>query len=230
MIPMVAFLLSDVILTATAAGNSQSLDTIRDTAESYMRAEAGDSYGNVVIQAGRLDARLALAECASELKASRNAGQKPIGHVLVLIECTDPEPWRLYVPVEVKAFRDVVVSAVPIARGGVVTSSDVTLEARDVSAMPVTPLQDPGQAVQKTARRAIPAGAAITATMLESPRLVRRGEPVKIVASGPNLWISAPGEALQDGMEGESIQVRNSLSKMIIYAVVSAPGTVQVKY
>jgi flagella basal body P-ring formation protein FlgA len=55
---------------------------------------------------------------------------------------------------------------------------------------------------------------------------VRKGSLVTLLYEGRNLRMSVPGEAMADGVPGESIPVRNSQSRKQLYGVVRDASTV----
>ena len=89
-------------------------------------------------------------------------------------------------------------------------------------------LTDPAQAIGKRLRYPVATGAALNAGLLDLPPLVKRGQTVTIVSTGQGLEVRATGEALADGTNGETIRVRNSLTKKIIQATVLEAGLVRV--
>lgn len=59
--------------------------------------------------------------------------------------------------------------------------------------------------------------------------LVTPRRPVKLVVQSGALRVEAPGEVLQDGREGETVQVRNSSSKKQLFGRVIAADRVQIE-
>jgi flagella basal body P-ring formation protein FlgA len=57
---------------------------------------------------------------------------------------------------------------------------------------------------------------------------VRKGSLVTLLYEGKNLRLSAPGEAMADGVPGESIPVRNSQSRKQLYGIVRDASTVMI--
>jgi len=80
------------------------------------------------------------------------------------------------------------------------------------------------------AKRTLQAGKIISPGDLMAPLLVHRGQVVIIRVRTPNIFITAPGRAKQNGKFGEIIRVENLQSKKIIYARVSTSRTVNVEF
>jgi len=78
-------------------------------------------------------------------------------------------------------------------------------------------------------RRPIAAGTAIQKEWLDAPRLVQRGETVKVEVINGGAKLEAEGVAEAAGALGETITVRNPDSKRSFRARVEGPGKVSVK-
>lgn len=82
--------------------------------------------------------------------------------------------------------------------------------------------------VGKVARRTLLPGQPITINAVESPKLVRRGVPVRIVFTEGGLTIITYAEPMQSGSAGEVIRVRNTESGTVIVGVVQTDGSIVV--
>ncbi len=82
--------------------------------------------------------------------------------------------------------------------------------------------------VGKVARRTLLPGQPITINAIESPKLVRRGVPVRLVFTEGGLTIITYAEPMQSGSAGEVIRVRNTESGTVIVGVVQADGSIVV--
>lgn len=82
--------------------------------------------------------------------------------------------------------------------------------------------------VGKVARRTLLPGQPITINAVESPKLVRRGVPVRIVFTEGGLTIITYAEPMQSGSVGEVIRVRNTESGTVIVGVVQTDGSIVV--
>ncbi|MBO6277844.1 MAG: flagellar basal body P-ring formation protein FlgA, partial [Pseudomonas sp.] len=101
------------------------------TVEDYLATS--QTEGRYQIQVNNLDPRLRLAQCDKDLTASLESPAQPMGRVIVRVRCEGLSPWTIFVPAQVKLFRDVVTVNHPLKRGMVIDYPDVTLRERDVS-------------------------------------------------------------------------------------------------
>jgi flagella basal body P-ring formation protein FlgA len=82
--------------------------------------------------------------------------------------------------------------------------------------------------VGKVARRVLPKGHAIPINALRDPFMFKEGERVVLVFNAGGLNIEASGVALQPGVVGSLVSVRNSDTGVVIRGLVQSSGRVQV--
>jgi flagella basal body P-ring formation protein FlgA len=82
--------------------------------------------------------------------------------------------------------------------------------------------------IGKVARRVLPAGHAIPINALREPWVFKEGDRVPLVFASGGLSIEATGIALEPGVAGKLISVRNADTGIIVRGVVQASGRVQV--
>ena len=82
--------------------------------------------------------------------------------------------------------------------------------------------------VGKVARRVLQAGHAIPVNALRDPWVFKEGDRVPILFTTGGLSIEATGIALEPGVAGKLISVRNADKGIIVRGVVQVSGRVQV--
>src|SRR6185369_887679 len=112
--------------------------------------------------------------------------------------CPGADGWRHDVVVRASVSAKVLVAAASVPANRPLEAGDLALERRDVSATPDA-LSDMQLAAGKASKRALRAGDVVRSGWLLSPTLVRRGEPVRIVARSGGIEVTVAGEALDAG-------------------------------
>ncbi|MCU1783057.1 flagellar basal body P-ring formation chaperone FlgA [Pseudomonas sp. 13B_2.1_Bac1] len=196
------------------------------TVEDYLATT--QTPGRYEIQVSQLDPRLRMPMCDKELTATLESPAQPIGRVTVKVRCEGASPWTVFVPAQVKLFRDVVVVARPLKRTGIIGFEDVVLRERDISMINQGYLTSLDQAVGQKLTRPVVTDQVITLVHLEQAEVIRKGDQVVISASSGALQVKMPGEALSNGGMSEQIRVKNLNSNRVIKARVTAPGQVEV--
>jgi flagella basal body P-ring formation protein FlgA len=82
--------------------------------------------------------------------------------------------------------------------------------------------------VGKVARRVLPKGHAIPINAVREPYMFKEGERVALVFATGGLSIETSGVALQPGVVGTMVNVRNVDTGIIVRGTVKENGTVQV--
>ena len=196
------------------------------TVEDYLATS--QTQGRYEIEVKQLDPRLRLPMCDKELTATLESPAKPIGRVTVRVRCDGASPWTVFVPAQVRLFREVVTSTRPLKRAGIIEPGDVMLRERDISLINQGYLTDVEQAIGQKLVRPMVNDQVITLVHLEQAEVVRKGDQVVITARSGSLSVRMPGEALANGGMSEQIRVKNLNSQRVIKAQVTAPGQVEV--
>ena len=196
------------------------------TVEDYLATT--QTPGRYEIQVNPLDPRLRMPMCDKELTATLESPAQPIGRVTVKVRCEGASPWTVFVPAQVKLFRDVVVVARPMKRMGIIGFEDVVLRERDISLINQGYLTSVDQAIGQKLTRPVVTDQVMTLVQLEQAEVIRKGDQVVISASSGALNVKMPGEALSNGGMSEQIRVKNLNSNRVIKARVTAPGQVEV--
>ncbi|MHC8313350.1 flagellar basal body P-ring formation chaperone FlgA [Pseudomonas sp. GT1P32] len=196
------------------------------TVEDYLATS--QTEGRYEIQVNQLDQRLRMPMCDKELTASLESPAKPLGRVTVKVRCEGASPWTVFVPAQVRLFRDVVTVTRPLRRAGIVEPDDVTLRERDISLIGQGYFTSVDQAIGQRLTRPMVTDQVITLVHLEQAEVIRKGDQVVITARSGTLSVRMPGEALSNGGMAEQIRVKNLNSRRVIKAQVTAPGQVEV--
>src|SRR5207253_7487115 len=196
------------------------------TVEDYLATS--HTEGRYEIQVNQLDPRLRMPLCDKELTATLESPAQPLGRVIVKVRCDGASPWTVFVPAQVRLFREVVTTTRPLKRAGIIEPEDVILRERDISLINQGYLTSVDQAIGQKLVRPMVSDQVITLVHMEQAEVVRKGDQVVISVRSGTLNVRMPGEALSNGGLSEQIRVKNLNSQRIIKARVTAPGQVDV--
>jgi flagella basal body P-ring formation protein FlgA len=134
--------------------------------------------------------------------------------------------FAIWARVKILVCSQKIIATENIAAGSRIDAKHVRVEERDVfpSADAGTPAVD--GIVGKIPRRPISAGSAITATLLEEPKDVERGQMVEVEVRSGAARLKLEGRAQSAGRTGDAIRVRNLSTGKSFSAHVSAKGQV----
>lgn len=153
-------------------------------------------------------------------------GSRAWGRFSVGLRCRTPA-WVLFVPARVEVFGDYLSAARPLAVGTVLASTDLKSTQGDLASQPPGTLTALSQAVGRSLRLPMLAGATLTANHLLNALTVQRGQTVRVVAQGEGFAVANEGIALGNAAEGQLVQVRLS-SGRVIQGIARQAGVVEV--
>ncbi|MCW3150172.1 flagellar basal body P-ring formation chaperone FlgA [Stutzerimonas stutzeri] len=215
---------------ATTSHPEQLIDETQQFLEQavtdYLRRS--DIEGRHEIEVNRLDPRLRLTSCDQPLSTRLESPAQPIGRVTVRVSCEGSSPWSVFVPAQVRLYRQVVTAIRPLKRESTLSAADVSLAERDVSLLPQGYLTSIEQVLGNKLTRPVQADQALTPNVLQLAEVVRKGDQVVITARSGGINVRMPGEAMSDGAPGTQIRVKNQRSGRIVKARVTGPGQVEV--
>lgn len=128
----------------------------------------------------------------------------------------------------VKVFDSVLVVTSPLKRNQALSADDVELRLMDITRVYETTLSSVEDLDGYQMRRNLRVGKALTQEAMERIPDVFYGDELTIEFRSGVLTMKVRGSALEKGVCGERIKVRNSESGKIIKATVLAPGLVSV--
>jgi flagella basal body P-ring formation protein FlgA len=220
--------------SSVAAAAMTGSDELIGAGEAFLEQAVSDYLqrsnisGRHEVQINRLDPRLRLPRCQEPLTTSLESPAEPIGRVTLRVRCNGATPWTVFVPAQVRLYRNVVIASRPLKRDGVVSEPDVMLAERDVGLLNQGYLSDINQAIGKKLTRPLQPDQVLAPVHVQLAEAIRKGDQVVITARSGTINVRMPGEALSDGVIGKQISVRNQRSNRVVRARVVGPGQVEV--
>ncbi len=126
--------------------------------------------------------------------------------------------------------QDVLKAALKINAGQIITANDLIITTENNQRFQKNFITKVVDAVGKRAVRNIQAGQTILSNMIETPPLVKKGHRVLIKAENEEIRITTLGKVLEDGRSGDQVKVINVSSGKEIFATVTGPGLVEVRF
>lgn len=219
-------------ITIATAAQTVSGESLAATATEALRRQLGladDSDAAATISPFGAAADIMAPLGKVDLRAELPTGVRYNAPTSVVVYVsTDGRPFTsVSLRYTVKAYQRVVVAARNIAAKEEITADNVRAERREVGRLAGF-VTDVGKVVGLAARRPITAGTLLTEAALDRPVILRRGAAVTILVQTGEMAVTAAGQALQDGREGDAVRVQNTNSKKTITARVVDAHTVQV--
>ncbi len=211
-----------------AATEWQPVQSIRDAASTFAAAELGGDGEDIRAEAGELDGRLRMARCDRPLEAFLPNGSAAGNRLIVGVRCTGSKPWKLFVPVRIARFADVLIVRHALPRGHVLTPADLRTERRDLGNQIRAYVSDLAHLPGRRLKRPVIAGTPLTHAMVDAENIVRRGQKVTLLVEEGGMQIRMTGKALADGAKDQRIRVENTSSRRVVEGVVRSPEVVEI--
>lgn len=212
-------------VSPTQAATPQSHAKIREVALAYLQTQTRSLPGKVSLQIGELDSRTVLRAC-SALEAFTPSGAKLIGKTSIGVRCNEKPGWSVFVQANIRVSADMLVANRPLAQNTVLSANDFSLQNGELGQPGI--LIDPAQAIGKTLKFGIGAGQVLRQDMLRAPFVVTQGQTTEVRVNSKGISIRSTGQALNNGAEGQNVQVRMA-SGQVISGTAAADGSVEVR-
>lgn len=211
-----------LFLHSAAFAAQQDHAQIKTAVSTFIQQQTANLPGKVSFSVDEIDRRTTLRAC-SRIEAFLPAGSQLIGRVSVGVRCNEPGSWSIFVPVQIKISRELIISARALTTGQVIHAEDITRQASE-TALGIT---DANQVIGKVLRYSVSAGYILRDDMLRAPYLVKQGQSVQLSVQGSGFVLSSSGVALNNASEGESVQIRTGTGR-VISGIASADGVVRI--
>lgn len=126
------------------------------------------------------------------------------------------------------ALTDVPVPVRRLLPGEVIRESDLQWAQVRADRINTSVAIDVAQIVGRAPRRPIRAGEPVRANDLAVAVMMKKGSMVTMMLETANMLITTQGRVMEDGAEGELVQVMNTASNRVVKAIVVDPTTVAV--
>lgn len=180
---------------------------VQELAQTAARAGAPER-ARVEVEVGQLDARLRLAPCA-QVEPYLPAGQRIWGRSRIGLRCVDGRArWNVTLPVQVRVHARALVAATPLAAGTVLAQEHLREAEIDIAAVAGTVTTDPGLLLGRPLSRPVSAGEALGTGAIKLRQWFAAGETVRVWAQAPGFAVASEGQALNAGLDGQTVRVR----------------------
>jgi flagellar basal body P-ring formation protein FlgA len=122
---------------------------------------------------------------------------------------------------------EAVVSTRVLNRGDVIRQGDIAIERRPKGEFTSEPPAPSSEVVGLALRRSFRAGQPLRSTDLMKPEIVKKNDMVMMRYEVPGIVLTLRGQSLDNGTEGDVVNVMNVQSKRTIQGIVTSPGQVK---
>ena len=179
---------------------------------------------DVRVEVDAPDPRLRFRPC-DDLKMTPH-GPRGLGRTSVTVRCETPQPWAAALTASIEVWKPVAIAVHALPGQSVLQANDVAMEPHNLADLHGQYIVDASRIVGWSVRRPVAPGAVLSIRQLAAPIAVNKGDAVRIQSGQGTVSVSMNGTALDNGMPGEQIAVRNVSSSRVVKAWVVEPGLV----
>jgi flagella basal body P-ring formation protein FlgA len=200
---------------------------ISAAAERAVRAAAGGSASQLLLDPAELDPRLRVAGCDRPLSGFLPDPNALHYQTTVGVRCEGSVRWTIYTTVHVETQAPVLVARRALQRDAELGAADFKLETRRVPGLLTAYVTDASALKGQRLRRSLAADDALSFDALEPANLIHRGQTVVLIAHADGFEVRMNGVALADGRASEHIRVQNTSSQRVVEGVVRSDTEVE---
>jgi flagella basal body P-ring formation protein FlgA len=199
---------------SVAAAETAIVDGLATEVQQLAQAAGMPPGARVEVEVGSLDARLKLAPCA-RITPYVPTGTRLWGRARLGLRCDEGARWNVYLPVTVKVYAQALTATQALPAGSVVDASHLRLDEVDLAAEFSPVIVRPQAAAGRTLVRALRPGQPVREADLKARQWFAAGDTVRVVTLGSGFSISADGQALNHGIDGQTVKVRNAGGRVV---------------
>lgn len=174
-----------------------------------------------------IDPRYVLEQCKQPLEFSLS-GQSIQRNLSVNVACKGAVPWSLYVKASLELEKPILITQRSLTKGERLTNSDLIFSKRDIFALRNGYVVDLEDAIGKRLKRSLGSGEIVYQFQLVEPKVIKRGDVVRVQLQRGNLNVVSSAIALSDAKKGQTLRVKNSKTSKIILVKATSEGEVKV--
>jgi flagella basal body P-ring formation protein FlgA len=132
------------------------------------------------------------------------------------LRCADGSArWSVTLPVMVKVFAPALLAVGPLPTGTVLEAGHLKIAEIDWASESTSAFNRAEAVIGRTLARPLLAGRALRSADLRPHQWFAAGDPVLIVANGGGFQVSVEGQALSNGIEGQTARARTENGRIV---------------
>ena len=131
---------------------------------------------------------------------------------------------------DVLLYGDVVSAVRTLKRNDIISRQDIEITRRNISMLGPGLVMDPDDLLGKQLRKTIRPGDIFFDSFIKPPQIIQRGDMVAIIADEGQLRLSVTGQAREAGALGDTIKVKNMMSRREVYGQILNKNEVVVSF
>ncbi|QDP73469.1 flagellar basal body P-ring formation protein FlgA [Legionella israelensis] len=178
----------------------------------------------------QLNEKMPLPSCPNDIQFSLSSQGISSNSNVVTLECHSSQPWRLFVPIQIQIFTNVLAAAHMVKPGEIITKEDVKIIKKDKTTLYDGYFSDTDEITGYIASSLIPADGVFAKKNLKKIPLIQKKQNIKLILKHGTLEISMRGVAQENGFLNDQIKIINPSSQKTVTAKVVSNATAEIIY
>jgi flagella basal body P-ring formation protein FlgA len=214
--------------TLAFAQTSEPLTHLNELAKAFVTNNTPLENGDrLEVQLSQGANELQVEQCSNTIDVSLPPNAT-FDHINTLVmHCTGPEAWQVYVPVTTHVFTKVLVAKQPIPSNEVIDEAMLTYGEQDKNQLYSGYFKDMNAVLGQVSSGTIATGSVLTKHNVSKPILIHQNQNVAIIAQKGAILVKAEGIAKSDGALNDTIKVYNPSSKRMIDGIVISGSSIE---
>lgn len=183
-----------------------------------------DSDDDIRIEVREIDERIHIPFCNTPYEFDTSNSPKQQSNMSVKVTCNETN-WYLFMHANVAVIQQVVVTSDNLSPGSLLSARNLKVVEMDKNRLRGSTFSSIEEVVGARIKRRTRAGNVVDDRML---CFVCKGDRVTIAAVSSGLSIKVYGVAEEDGVLGDTIQVRNISSDKLVFAKIASTSQVEI--
>lgn len=214
------------VVSIKRAGRTIGLEELRNA----LLAAITGLKKDVELREVRYDEPLIVSPGTTSIQADAASGSRPgVMNFRVGVNVDGQFAGSRMIEASVDEWGDVPVMRRSIQKGEVVQDADLMRARYNLALLPRDAMRSENQIVGLETKRDVQAGDPLRKEFLSIPPLVNAGSKVTMMYRNGMFELTATGTALEAGVRGQDIRIKNETSKKIVVGTVLEPGLVGIK-
>jgi flagella basal body P-ring formation protein FlgA len=207
---------------------TEPLTHLNELAKAFVVANTTLENGDrLEVQLSQGANELQVSPCSSTIDVSLPPNAT-FDHINTLVmHCTGPEAWQVYVPVTTHVFTKVLVAKQPIPSNEIIDEAMLTYGEQDKNQLYSGYFKDMNAVLGQVSSGTIATGSVLTKHNVSKPILIHQNQNVAIIAQKGAILVKAEGIAKSDGALNDTIKVYNPSSKRMIDGIVISGSSIE---
>ncbi|SRR5579885_2596372 len=218
-----------ILSNQVIAADYESSKRINEITKTFIMSNIQTSPDETVeVKVNQSNTPLQISACSGDISAAYPKNSNQDLPSTVELSCNSPQPWHIFIPVDVQIYTKVIVAKRTIPPKEVITDDDIDFAVYNKNRLFSGFFTKKEDVTGNETSRLVTAGTVLTKKNVQLPLLVHRNQTVSLISQSNAVIVTMQGIAKDDGALNSIVKIYNPSSKRIVEAIVIGPNKAQI--